>query len=104
MLSQATATWIPSSPPSGAGQRFSAPITLVVIPAECQSIPITEPNRWNQRGGQDAQKLIAPVVMDDSSRSPRPAGHPIANNLEHVRREWRSAVPALRAINRPASR
>ena len=30
--------------------RFSAPMTLVVIPEECQSIPITAPNDWNQKG------------------------------------------------------
>ena len=32
------------------GPRLSAPITLVVIPDECQSIPITAPNDWNQNG------------------------------------------------------
>ena len=30
--------------------RFSAPITLVVMPEECQSMPITAPNDWNQKG------------------------------------------------------
>ena len=37
-------TWIPSSLCSGARPRFSAPITLVVMPDECQSIPMTAPN------------------------------------------------------------
>lgn len=41
---------MPSSPLSGARPRFSAPITLVVIPEECQSMPITAPNDWNQKG------------------------------------------------------
>ncbi len=43
-------TWRPSSPASGASPRFSAPITLVVMPDECQSMPITAPNDWNQNG------------------------------------------------------
>ena len=30
--------------------RFNAPITDVVIPEECQSIPMTQPNAWNQKG------------------------------------------------------
>jgi hypothetical protein len=34
----------------GASPRFSAPITLVVTPEECQSIPITAPKDWNQKG------------------------------------------------------
>src|SRR5208282_2003555 len=34
-------TWMPSSPESGASPRLSAPITLVVTPEECQSIPMT---------------------------------------------------------------
>ena len=43
-------TWRPSSPRRGASPRFSAPSTLVVMPDECQSIPITAPNDWNQNG------------------------------------------------------
>ena len=35
---------------SGFRPRFNAPITLVVMPEECQSIPITAPNDWNQNG------------------------------------------------------
>jgi hypothetical protein len=34
--------------------RFSAPITLVVMPEECQSMPITAPKDWNQKGAPDA--------------------------------------------------
>ena len=40
-------TWMPSSPAKGLRPRFSAPMTLVVIPEECQSIPITVPNDWH---------------------------------------------------------
>jgi hypothetical protein len=43
-------TLMPSSPARGLRPRFSAPMTLVVIPDECQSIPITAPNDWNQKG------------------------------------------------------
>ena len=43
-------TWMPSSPASGVRPRFSAPMTLVVMPEECQSMPITAPNDWNQNG------------------------------------------------------
>jgi hypothetical protein len=41
---------MPSSPDKGARPRFSAPMTLVVMPDECQSMPITAPNDWNQKG------------------------------------------------------
>jgi len=34
----------PSSAARGASPRLRAPMTEVVIPEECQSIPITEPN------------------------------------------------------------
>ena len=33
-----------------ASPRFSAPMTLVVMPDECQSMPMTAPNDWNQNG------------------------------------------------------
>ena len=35
---------------SGVSPRLSAPMTLVVMPEECQSIPITAPKDWNQNG------------------------------------------------------
>jgi hypothetical protein len=41
---------MPSSDDNGASPRLSAPITLVVMPDECQSMPITAPNDWNQNG------------------------------------------------------
>ena len=57
---------MPSSFSSGVSPRFSAPMTLVVMPEECQSMPITAPNDWNQNGcGEPAQQLVAAVVMDD---------------------------------------
>ena len=31
-------------------ERLRAPITLVVMPDECQSMPMTAPNDWNQNG------------------------------------------------------
>ena len=41
-------------------------MTLVVIPDECQSMPITAPNDWNQNGmRQPPQQLVAAVVVDD---------------------------------------
>jgi hypothetical protein len=43
-------TRTPSSPARGAKPRFNAPMTLVVIPEECQSMPITAPKDWNQKG------------------------------------------------------
>src|SRR5215211_4239246 len=43
-------TWMPSSFSSGLRPRFSAPMTLVVMPEECQSMPITAPKDWNQNG------------------------------------------------------
>src|SRR6516162_6661070 len=39
---------MPSSLESGARPRLSAPTTLVVMPEECQSMPMTAPNDWNQ--------------------------------------------------------
>ncbi len=43
-------TWTPSSWAMGFRPRFSAPSTEVVMPEECQSIPITAPKDWNQKG------------------------------------------------------
>ena len=41
---------MPSSSARGARPRFNAPITDVVMPEECQSMPITAPSAWNQKG------------------------------------------------------
>ena len=41
---------MPSSCARGLSPRLSAPITDVVMPDECQSMPITEPSAWNQNG------------------------------------------------------
>ena len=35
---------------AGPRPRFNAPMTLVVMPEECQSIPMTAPKDWNQKG------------------------------------------------------
>ena len=50
MLAAAAADMEAELAGSGASPRFSAPMTLVVMPEECQSIPITAPNDWNQNG------------------------------------------------------
>ena len=47
-------TRMPSSPDKGVRPRFSAPMTLVMMPEECQSIPITAPDDWNQNGCANA--------------------------------------------------
>jgi hypothetical protein len=69
--------------PSGARPRFSAPITLVVMPDERQSIPITAPNA-----------MISEAIVHHPSRVIRSASHfgtcPPCSG--------RSAIPALRAI------
>lgn len=41
---------------------FRAPITLVVMPDECQSMPIPAPNDWNQNGCDS--RFVAAVVVD----------------------------------------
>ena len=49
---------------NGASPRFRAPITLVAMPEECQSIPMTAPKDWNQNGcDRRRKKFIAAVVM-----------------------------------------
>jgi hypothetical protein len=50
------------------------------MPDECQSIPITAPNAWNQKGvRQPAQQLVAAIFENDrlGDHSAEP-GHPIA--------------------------
>ena len=42
--------YTPSSWARGLRPRFNAPITEVVMPEECQSMPITDPSAWNQNG------------------------------------------------------
>jgi hypothetical protein len=42
--------WMPSSPDKRVRPRLSAPMTLVEIPEECQSIPITVPYDCSQKG------------------------------------------------------
>ena len=40
-------------------------MTLVVIPDECQSMPMTAPNDWNQNGCDSRPKEFIPAVMMD---------------------------------------
>ena len=89
----------------GASPRFSAPITLVVIPDECQSIPITAPNDWNQNGlRQPPQHLGAAVLVGDRLDDHRGRGAPSATPARpaRARREaegqpcrWRRACEKL---------
>jgi|SRR5271166_1163520 len=100
--------WIPSSPDRGVSPRFRAPMTLVVTPEECQSIPITAPNDWNQNG-----------CANRRSSSSRPYSRTMASVITAPSRVMRlpshfgtwpawsgkSAVPARRAISaRPSVR
>ena len=62
---------------------MSAPITLVVIPDECQSIPITAPNDWNQNGFDSRR-----------STSVRPYSCTIASTITRPRRAIRDASQA----------
>lgn len=56
---------MPSSVDNGARPRLSAPSTLVVMPDERQSMPITAPNDRNQKGGQAARELATAMVVHD---------------------------------------
>ena len=62
---------------------MSAPITLVVIPDECQSIPITAPNDWNQNGFDSRR-----------STSVRPYSWAIASTITRPSRAMRDASQA----------
>jgi hypothetical protein len=62
--------------------RFSAPITDVVMPLECQSIPMTAPNDWNQNGlasrlrnSSRPYSRTTASVMTAPSFAIRPASH-----------------------------
>ena len=62
------------------------PITLVVIPDECQSMPMTAPNDWNQKGmSETAQQLIAPVMVHDRlTHHGTETGHAIRKPARHA--------------------
>ena len=55
-------------------------MTLVVMPDECQSIPITAPNDWNQNGSDRRR-----------STSVRPYSCAIASTITRPRRAIRDA-------------
>ena len=58
-------------------------MTLVVMPDECQSIPITAPNDWNQNG-----------FASRRSNSSRPYSCVIASTITRPRRAIRDASQA----------
>ena len=66
--------------------RLRAPRTLVVMPDECQSMPITAPKDWNQNGwARRAQELVAAVVVDDRLGDHRAEpGHAVAEPGRHA--------------------
>jgi len=55
----------PSSVRTGARPRFNAPMTLVVMPEECQSIPMTAPNAGTKTGRQAMKQFVTAIVMHD---------------------------------------
>jgi hypothetical protein len=60
--------------------RFSAPITLVVMPEECQSIPITAP-----KDCQAPEPLVAAIMVDDRLADQRSeTRHSIGQPLWHM--------------------
>jgi hypothetical protein len=73
---------LPSSSESSAKPRFKTPITLVVMPEECQSMPITAPKDWNQKGWA---QLVAAIMMDDRLAHHRAeTGHAIRQPSRHL--------------------
>ena len=101
MRAASAADMRPSSPASGLSPRFKAPMTEVVTPDECQSMPMTAPNDWNQNGWASRRRnssrpysmtiasvMTAPsrVIRSPSQRGTRP---PCSG---------RSALPERRAV------
>src|SRR5512143_3071004 len=75
---------MPSSPDKGVRPRLRAPMTLVVIPEECQSIPITAPNDWNRKGCANRRSSCATPLRLLFDPSPVPetyAGFPASLTL-----------------------
>ena len=75
-------------------------MTLVVMPDECQSMPITAPKDWNQNGmRQPAQQLVATVVEHDRLAHDRAEpGHALAEPFRHAAAMKRQ-VGAAGALN-----
>ena len=73
-------------------------MTLVVIPEECQSIPITAPKRLEpERMGETPQQFVATIMMDNRFAHNRAeAGHSVGKppgNLSSVQREVGGSSP-----------
>src|SRR6185369_4935957 len=67
-------TCSPSSRSTGPRPRLSAPSTLVVMPDECQSMPITQPSDWNQNGCASRRSTSSrPYSSTSASTSTRPS-------------------------------
>src|SRR5215470_4971436 len=91
----------PISRAIGARPRFSAPRTLVVIPDECQSMPITQPSDWNQNGWASRRSTSArPNSRSRASTRMRPSRSMRTASHGGTRPPWsgRSALPVRRPI------
>jgi hypothetical protein len=66
-------------------------MTLVVIPEECQSMPMTAPRLEPERVREASQQLVPSIMMDDRLADHRPeAGHPVgqpSRNLPTMQRQ-----------------
>jgi hypothetical protein len=67
------------------------------MPEECQSIPITAPNDWNQNGCAAAQELVAAVMMHDRLVITAPSA-------SCARQPWRHAAAMERQIGAAGTR
>lgn len=72
-------TYRPRCGEIGLMARLSAPMTLVVIPEECQSMPMTHPSAWNQNGSD---------ILLSTSMGPRSST--IASTIHRPMRVMRS--------------
>ena len=104
-------TYKPSSRPPGASPRLSAPSTLVVIPEECQSIPITQPSDWNQKGLASRRSTSwRPYWRTSASTMPAPAApsarpaRPAPGRREAAAWPSRSGRPCAEASTTGATR
>src|SRR6202040_3377484 len=98
-------TWIPSSRSNGVSPRFNAPMTLVVIPEECQSMPMTAPNDC----AADRRDLLrrwlrepVPLVNDEgANRIRRSTEHEFVGQHHERRRSAGAAQGGLSPPHRP---
>jgi hypothetical protein len=55
------------------------------MPEECQSIPMTAPKDWNQKGLASPQKFVASVMLDNGLGDHRTETcHPVAKPFRHA--------------------